>query len=329
MPANSSRANAKYWVLAAIGVIVLVVIGVLVLSQIGRDSTATQQIALKPSPPITVIYVIPVVASLTPSPTLAPTNTPIATPTNVPGRTSTRTPTARINATVTTTASNSTSTFATTMRVSASSASFSTLPVPPPPSDRPAAQHADLNLNLRGFAPTQATLQLLDLQGATDPGGPQLKTLFADNTPRAIKSAYRVYNWDWSCNCRSGLIDDPEVTLIGLSATPGETLYLPSGGSDIMNGFRVLVLYADADRITFKYTRSDTIVSGYALHIEGIQVDPNLLALYQQMNSAGRGNLPALRERQPFGAAKSTEVKIAVRDNGAFMEPRSRKDWWR
>lgn len=96
-----------------------------------------------------------------------------------------------------------------------------------------------------------------------------------------------------------------------------------------MNGFRVLVLYADADRITFKYTRSDTIVGGYALHIEGIQVDPNLLALYQRMNSAGRGNLPALRERQPFGTAKTTEVKVAVRDNGAFMEPRSRKDWWR
>ncbi len=329
MPVNPFKTNTQYWILAAIGVIVLIGLGVLVLSQIGLGSTSTQQIARAPSPPVTIIYVIPVVASLTPSPTLAPTNTPIATPTNVPGRTSTRTPTARINATATTTASNTTPISATATRVSAPSVSFSTLPVPPPPSDRPAAQHADLNLNLRGFAPTQATLQLLDLQGATDPEGPQLKTLFADNSTRPIKATYRVYNWDWGCNCRTGLIDDPEVTLIGLSATPGETLYLPSGGSDIMNGFRALVLYADADRITFKYTRSDTIVSGYALHIEGIQVDLDLLALYQQMNSAGRGNLPALRARQPFGTAKSNEVKVAVRDNGAFMEPRSRKDWWR
>lgn len=106
-------------------------------------------------------------------------------------------------------------------------------------------------------------------------------------------------------------------------------MFLPVGGSDIMNDFRVLVLYADAERITFKYTRSDTIVGGYALHLEGILVDADLLALYQRMNSAGRGNLPALRARQPFGTAKSTEVKVAVRDSGAFMDPRSRKDWWR
>ena len=96
-----------------------------------------------------------------------------------------------------------------------------------------------------------------------------------------------------------------------------------------MNDFRVLVLYADAERITFKYTRSDTIVDGFGVHVEGINVDPNLLTLYQQADSAGRGNLPALRTRQPFGTAKVNEVKVAVRDNGAFMDPRSRKDWWR
>lgn len=329
---NPLMAYAQYWIPAAIGILVLIVCVVFAISQIGFG-TSPQQVATKPSPPVTVIYVIPVIASPTATPTRAPTNTPTATSIST-GRTSARTPTPRIPATATPTpvtgATETAPTPATTTtRVSAPSASFTTLPVPPPLSDRPAAQHADLNLALRGFMQTQATLQLIDLQGATDAGGPQLKSLFADNTTRQIKSAYQVRNWDWGCNCRTNLIDDPEVTLIGLSATPGEALLLPNGGSDIMNNFRALVLYADADRITLKYTRSDTIVGGYALHIEGIQVDPNLVELYQRMNSAGRGNLPALRARQAFGTATSSEVKVAVRDSGAFMDPRSRKDWWR
>lgn len=320
--AETTRSNRRLFILLAA---VALMLGIVLIAALIAPALSRPSVTPTTNRPVTVIYVIPVVASLTPSPTLAPTNPPTATPIRSP--TLTTTPRRIITPTSTATITNSASRPATVTR--APSQAYSTLPVPPPPSDRPAAQHADLNLNLRGYARTQAALQLLDLQGATDPGGPQLKTLFTDNLARPVRSTYRVYNWDWGCNCRSGLIDDPEVTLIGLSATPGETLFLPVGGADIMNDFRALVLYADADSITFKYTRSDTIVGGYALHVEGINVDSNLLALYQQMNSAGRGNLPALRARQPFGTAQSNEVQVAVRDNGAFMEPRSRKDWWR
>jgi hypothetical protein len=64
------------------------------------------------------------------------------------------------------------------------------------------------------------------------------------------------------------------------------------------------------------------------VHLEDIQVDAGLLALYQQENSAGRGRLPALRNGQRVGVASSNTFKVAIRDTGSFMEPRSRKDWW-
>jgi hypothetical protein len=53
-----------------------------------------------------------------------------------------------------------------------------------------------------------------------------------------------------------------------------------------------------------------------------------LLALYRQLNSAGRVELPALRPGQPFGRAAGGEIDAAIRDSGSFLDPRSRKDWW-
>ncbi|MEW5720541.1 MAG: hypothetical protein AB1817_18095, partial [Chloroflexota bacterium] len=140
---------------------------------------------------------------------------------------------------------------------------------------------------------------------------------------------YRVNDWDWSCNCRAAPISDPEVTLLGVAVAPGESIRVPTAGSDIGGGNQVMVLYADAERITLVYTRNDNVTTGYAIHIEDIVIAPELLALYQQLNDAGRANLPALRAGQPFAQARGNEIKIAIRDAGAFMDPRSRKDWWR
>jgi hypothetical protein len=88
------------------------------------------------------------------------------------------------------------------------------------------------------------------------------------------------------------------------------------------------VLFADKDSITFKYTSEDNVVSGYTVHIQDICVEPKLLALYQQENAAGRAELPALTGNQPFGRARASEVLVAIRDTGAFMDPRVKKDWW-
>jgi hypothetical protein len=206
---------------------------------------------------------------------------------------------------------------------------YATLSVDGLPADRPAEQHADLNLALRGYEVTAAYLGLVEYGGSPDPAAPQLCTLFGDRRLPAFATAYRVYNWDWDCNCRGDLVTDYPVTLIGMGVTPGEVLRLPDSGYDIGSGYEALVLYATEERITLKYTREDNVVSGYTLHVENVCVEPSLLALYQAWNDAGRGRLPALRGGQPLGRAQGVEIGVAIRDNGAFMDPRSRWDWWR
>ena len=145
----------------------------------------------------------------------------------------------------------------------------------------------------------------------------------------AFNGLYRVYDWDWGCNCRGGLLTYPEVTLAGMGVTPGEVLHLPDSGCNIGSGYEALVLYATEERITLKYTREDNVVYGYTIHIENICVEPSLLALYTAWNSAGRGELPALRGGQPLGRARSGTIGVTIRDTGTFMDPRSRYDWWK
>jgi len=208
-------------------------------------------------------------------------------------------------------------------------ASYNTLPVLPPPTDRPAEQHADLNLALRGYAPTGGTLGLVDYGGPADPGAPQLPGLFGDNRTATFVRLHRVYDWNWTCNCRGAPLASPPATLAELAVTPGEPLRVPDSGYHIGSGYEVLVLFAAPDRITLKYTRTDNVVHGYTLHLEGLCVDPPLLQLYRSWNAAGRSQLPALAAGQAFGRAARATVGVAIRDSGAFMDPRSRKDWWR
>jgi hypothetical protein len=206
--------------------------------------------------------------------------------------------------------------------------SYGTLSVPAWP-DRPAEEHADLNLALRGYEPTVAFKGLVDYSGGGEPNAPQLPGLFADNRTGVFDTVYQVYDWNWGCNCRGDLLTNWDVTLAGLGATPGETIHVPDSGYSIGSGYEVLVLYATAERITLKYTRDDNVIHGYTLHVENVCVEPSLLSLYQTWNSAGRGQLPALRPGQAFGRARGNEIGVAIRDNGAFMDPRSRADWWR
>jgi hypothetical protein len=173
--------------------------------------------------------------------------------------------------------------------------------VNPPPTDRPAEEHADLNLALRGYELTNAFKGLVDYTGGGEPKAPQLPGLFADDRTGIFSNVYQVYDWDWGCNCRGELLTNWPVTLAGLEVTAGETIQVPDSGYAIGSGYEVLVLYASTERITLKYTRDDNVISGYTLHVENVCVDPNLLALYG----------------------------VAIRDNGTFMDPRSRNDWWR
>jgi hypothetical protein len=197
------------------------------------------------------------------------------------------------------------------------------------PSDRPAESHADLNLAVRGYERNNAAPQFSDYGPAVDPNGPQLPGLFGDQRTPRFTSTYQVFDWDWGCNCRGGLLNQWDVTLLGIAVSSGEAIRVPDSGRSIGSGYEVLVLYASSDRITLKYTPDDNVVRGYTVHIEDVCVEPNLLGLYQSLNQSGRGRLPALRAGQAFGRAKGGEIKVAIRDGGAFFDPRSRNDWWR
>ncbi|HNS53051.1 MAG TPA: hypothetical protein PKO09_17965 [Anaerolineae bacterium] len=197
-----------------------------------------------------------------------------------------------------------------------------------PPATPPAEQHPDLNLALRGYLLTDAFRGLVDYGGGFDPLAPQLYTLFADQRVPLFPSVSQVYDWDWEQNCRGEPLDDWDVTLAGMAVAPGEVLALPDSGYTIGQGYEALVLYASETRITLKYTREDNVVYGFTIHVENVCVEPSLLALYRACNDQGRGQLPALRGNQPFGRAQGTEIGVAIRDAGTFLDPRSRKDWW-
>lgn len=205
---------------------------------------------------------------------------------------------------------------------------FTRFPHGSTPTDRPAAEHPDINLAIRGWSPTGGALGLVDYGGDTDLLAPKLHTMFAPDRVPTFTSNHQVSQWDWATGTRAGAITDPEVTLSGFGTTPGEVLELPEGGYEIGLGMEAMVLFVTDDMITLKYTAEDSVAYGYAIHMVGVCVDPRLRALYDELNAAGRTELPALRGSQPFARARGTEVLVAIRDTGAFMDPRSRKDWW-
>ena len=221
----------------------------------------------------------------------------------------------------------------------ASTARYAAAPVLGPPTDRPPAVHADLNLAVRGYVTITAPLALVEINGDTDWDPPQLATLFAGRSRPELAGAFQVRSWDWGCvdhqsapwyghGCRAGALADPPVTLLALSSTRGEPIRVPSRRAEVYPGMTALVLYADETRLTLGYTLEDTAAHGYVAHIEDICVDANLLALYRSLDAAGRASLPGLRNGDAVGVASAPTVKVAVRDCGSFMDPRSRKDWW-
>lgn len=200
-----------------------------------------------------------------------------------------------------------------------------------PAGDPPASQHPDLNLSLRGWIRNpNAHLGLVDYSGSTDAKAPQLIGLFSDRRAPVFSAAYRVYDWNWANNTRGAPLTTYDATLAGLQTTPGETVHVPASGYNIGDTARyeVLVLYADQDSLTLKYTRDDNVIAGYTLHLEGLCVESRLLALYEADNATGRSRLPGLVEYQAMGRAAGAEIQVAIRDNGTFMDPRSHKDWW-
>jgi len=198
----------------------------------------------------------------------------------------------------------------------------------------PAQDSPDVNLLWRGYAPTTAYLGLVNYGGDTDDQAPQMAGIFTPPRLPAFLSAHQVYDWNWNCNpppqgCRGQPLTWPyPVTLLELAAAPGEPLAIASRGPSIAGDYKAMVLYAEETRLTVTYTHDDSPANGYMIHFEDVAVDAGLVALYRQLDAAGRKQLPALRNGETWGTAAGGSIKIAVRDRGSFMDPRACKDWW-
>ncbi len=221
-----------------------------------------------------------------------------------------------------------------------STASFDLVPFVGPPAGHPDRRHPDLKLDLRGYTVANASLDLVDYIGPAESGAPQLAGLFRPRRGPNFTVALQVNDWIWDpaqcdgnrAGCLGGPLTTWDVTLAGLAANSGEAVYIPARGPEIYGGgYKALVLYAEESRITLGYTREDTVANGYAVHIDNLCLDPNLLALYRsQTDAAGwhvTGHLPALRNNQPVGTAAGSQIFVAIRDRGSFMDPRA-KEWW-
>jgi hypothetical protein len=211
---------------------------------------------------------------------------------------------------------------------------------------RPAWNHADKNIDLRGYNSHTASSNFIDY-GSGDPfQPPQFATLFS---PHRVpnRSAYRANSWNWANSpnpgSAGGPITDWAVTVLGLQTTAGEELHAPTHGRNIGQDFGMggsMVIYADADTITLKFTREDSAApgTGYTMHIDNICTDPNLLALYNSLDGTARNThssnrpygyqLPGLTVGKVFGTARGNQIRVAIVDSGAFMDPRSCNEWW-
>ena len=199
----------------------------------------------------------------------------------------------------------------------------------------PAQVSPDTNLLHRGYTLTAAYLGLVNYNGDTDEEAPQMADIFSPRRLPTFTAAHQVYDWDWNCSpppgCRGLPLTWPyAVTLLELATTAGESLSIASRTPPIFNPgeYRALVLYAEETRLTITYTRQDSPVNGYLLHFEDVAVAPELVALYRQLDAAGRKQLPALRNGEVWGMAAGPTIKVAIRDRGTFMDPRACKDWW-
>jgi hypothetical protein len=215
---------------------------------------------------------------------------------------------------------------------------------------RYAWNHADKNLSLRGYtANTDSGLQreLVDYDSDDSNQPPQFATLFKPSRVPELIGFYQVGEWIWAPSpdpgYRSAPIVGPKVTALGLRAASGETIYVHSSGYDIGGGMEVLLIYADENSVTLRYTREDSSgPAGYSVFIVNICTDPNLLALYRQTDDPNGPrytyvppgsrpysyDLPNLPAGKALGMVKDGQIVIAISDTGRFWDPRSCNEWW-
>lgn len=202
-------------------------------------------------------------------------------------------------------------------------------------------ENADFRLSILGYQTTNALLGMVTYGGSPDPDAPKLHGLFSPNRIPTITSVYRVYGWNWNesmpppYGSRVAVNTQWLVTVMDVSTTANELINIPERNASIIYDYKAMVLYASEKEITLVYLLQDQVVvngTGYVVHLMNLCVDPALVALYRaQLSTDGRRStmqLPALRNNQPIGTAAGVTLTMAVRDGGAYMDPRSLNDWW-
>jgi hypothetical protein len=206
---------------------------------------------------------------------------------------------------------------------SSSSNTYDLIPIDGERESRPPEEHGDLNLKLRDPQSAGVEKALVDIPGSgIDPDAPKLSAVFEPD----FVETYFVHDWDWGSNSKGKLIDDGSAVVVGIKTKPGQPIFIPKTDRDIYDGkYVAVVLYASEDSLTFVYARAGNVANGYTVHYEGIQTDPNLLALFQESEGS---ELPGLTLDAPVGVAAGDELIVAMRDNGKFLDARSKRDWW-
>ncbi len=201
----------------------------------------------------------------------------------------------------------------------------------------PAQADQDINIELRQFVSVPGTLNIISFQHDTA-SAPQLCYLFSSQQMHPFTALYAVGVMGGIDSTKS--VEQSPPHLAGFQMGSGEAIYAPPltaygpvGSDGAGNVFDAIVLYAGTDAngvgsIVLKYTPNDDVVRGYTIDILGINVDSSLQTLYDQANSDGRWYLPGIINNQQIGTAQGTEIWVAIRDTGQFMDPRWYQDWW-
>jgi hypothetical protein len=203
-------------------------------------------------------------------------------------------------------------------------------------------ENIDFRLSLLGYTAASEPLSLVHYGGDTDPDAPKLYGMFSPRRIPKFTGAYHVYYWNWDetvtatapYGSRGRVNVEWPVTALDVATTRGETLSIPSRNASIRDSYKAMVLYASERELTIVYLWQDQVVvnrTGYTVHMLNFCVDPNLVALYRAQLSNGKRatlRLPAISNGQAVGSALTVSMTVAIRDGGAFMDPRSDKDWW-
>jgi hypothetical protein len=203
-------------------------------------------------------------------------------------------------------------------------------------------ENIDFRLSLLGYTAADEQLSLVHYGGATDSDAPKLYGIFSPHRIPDFAAVYHVYYWTWNetsgamppYGSRSGVNLEWPVTVLDVATTPGEKISIPSRNTSIRDYYKAMVLYAAERELTLVYLWQDQVVvnqMGYTVHMLNFCVDPNLVALYRAQLRDGKRytmRLPALTNDQVVGSALGNSMTLAIRDGGAYMDPRSDKDWW-